>query len=281
MTMKRNTEDAIADEMSVVGFLSPKLDAHRSFIVQDHAAWFDVCSRINKLAVSAWINHPIETAGQDPNDPEPLAVRLMARAISGYEAAILVLQLGMTVEGGTLARSVYETGFWIAFIMKNAPEAVRWFNLDDDHGRHGRLKAFANLYANNKELLPGIKADLLKAAKKVEGQPRPLGMETLAKRGTVDNYYAYYKRLCGSSAHASVMSTDHYLTFFDDGTAGHELGPDMAGIDRMLAFCGHAMIMCITTFSVTVRDLQTQSAIVKLNEEFLQMSQQFALGNFE
>lgn len=282
MNIKSNTEDSIAEDMTKFGFLSAKLDDAAHAIVRVHAPWFHLCDRINELAVAAWINHPIDKAGQATTDPEPLAVRLMARAISGFEGAVILLRRGMTVEAGTLARGVYESGFWLAYIFKNAPEAIHWFKIDEDHGKKGRLVEFAALYANNEKLLPDIQASLEEVTKRLEGKPkRPLSPKQIAERANIVNYYAYYKRLCGSSAHASILSTDHYLTFFADGTVGHELGPDMEGIDRMLAFAAHAVILSLTAFSLIISDIPTQRATVELNNELTSMSHQFAVGTFE
>lgn len=100
--MSPPTEDEVSTEMSRDGFLSPLLDTYKSSIIDAHAEWFDFARRLNQTVVKMWLGHPITTEGQLPNDPEPLAVRLMARSMDGFQAAVIVLERGMTVEAGRL-----------------------------------------------------------------------------------------------------------------------------------------------------------------------------------
>ena len=70
------TDDSVADDMSIDGFLSPMLHDYIPNIIEAHPAWFDFARRLNRHIVSMWLQHPITTEGLLPLDPEPLAVRL-------------------------------------------------------------------------------------------------------------------------------------------------------------------------------------------------------------
>src|SRR5690606_36598191 len=92
------TDETVSDDMAIDGFLSPMLHDYIPNIIEAHPAWFDFARRLNRRIVSMWLQHPITTEGLLPLDPEPLAVRLMARAMDSLQGAVLLLERGMTVE---------------------------------------------------------------------------------------------------------------------------------------------------------------------------------------
>lgn len=86
--------EMVADQMAKDGFLSPLLHDYIPNIVSEHPDWFDYVRRLNAVVMTMWKDHPITTAGQLPMDREPLAVRLLARALSSFQGAILMLERG-------------------------------------------------------------------------------------------------------------------------------------------------------------------------------------------
>lgn len=277
-TARPDIDDSVVEaDMIAHGFLSPVLEQHRSIITDAHPDWFDLARRFNRMAMTVWLDHPITPEGLAINTKEPLTVRLMARAISGYEGAIILLERGMTVEAGTLIRSIYETGFWISYILKNEVEAVKFFTLDDLRSKEGRFKAYEKLFSTDEQKLAEVRATLVQVRSQLRGQPKSPSIEAIATMGGVENHFANYKVLCGSSAHASITSTGHYLEFYDDDTAGHVIGPDIAGTGRMVAFAIHALIVAFLGFAQTVDSRSFADELANMSREYFLRAQ--GMGN--
>lgn len=279
--MARPTEDEVSMEMSRDGFLSPLLDIYKSSIIDAHTEWFDFARRLNQTIVKMWLGHPITAAGQKPNDPEPLAVRLMARSMNGFEAAVIVLERGMTVEGGTLARSVYESGFWLAYIREHPVAARKQFLFEELVSAIGRNVSYEKMFAANPERLAEIKATLVDLRRKrSSASMQKMGIETVATNGKSEAFYTFYEVLCGSSAHASVLSTDHYLQFFDDETAGHTIGPDIDGAARKLAYACHGVLLSALAFAGITEADAAQDLLLHAHEFYLRASN-FEFGQLD
>jgi len=248
------TEEQVEEEMRAEGFLSPKLEEFRGAVITSHTGWFALARRFNTLAMKVWLDHPITQDGLAVNSSEPLIIRLFARAISGYQGALMLLERGMTVEAGTLIRSLYETGFWIGYLHDVPTAAVKHFQMDELKSKEGRLRSFEKLYASDPKKLADIRASLVQTRSKLRDQPLPPGIENIAIKGGAGKHYANYKILCGGSAHASLSSTNHYLEFNEDQTVGHVIGPDIEGTGRMVAFAIHAMFVAFAAFIQSMED---------------------------
>jgi len=275
------TDDSVADDMSIDGFLSPLLHDYIPNITASHPWWFEFARRLNRRIISMWLQHPITTEGLLPLDPEPLAVRLMARAMDSFQGAVLLLERGMTLEAGTLARNVYETGFWLAYIREHPKAATKQFKAEELAAKISRQNGYKQMFAYNPPRLAEIEATLVKLRReRGDSEIKKLLIPTLAERGKSKEFYIYYKVLCGSSAHASVLSTDHYLNFFDDDTAGHTIGPDIAGIDRKLAFACHAVLLSALAFA-GFTEADACADLLTLTEEFYDKSSRFEFGSLD
>lgn len=275
------TDEIVSDDMAIDGFLSPMLHHYIPNIIDAHPAWFDFARRLNRRIVSMWLQHPITTEGLLPLDPEPLAVRLMARAMDSFQGAVLLLERGMTVEAGTLARNVYETGFWLAYIREHPKAATKQFKAEELAAKISRQNAYKEMFSRNPERLAEIEATLVKLRReRGDTEIKKLQIPTLAERGKAKDFYIYYKVLCGSSAHASVLSTDHYLNIFDDDTVGHTTGPDIAGIDRKLAFSCHALLLSALAFA-GFTEADACADLLTLTEEFYDTSSRFEFGSLD
>lgn len=265
-------------DMNANGFLSPELDHHLSAITDAHPIWFDLATRLNRLAMKVWLEHPIVREGLAVNAKEPVTVRLMARSISGYEGAIILLQRGMTVEAGTLIRSIYETAFWIGYILHHETAALKFFELDELRSKEGRFKAYEKLFSTDAEKLAGVRAELVAIRSQLRGEPKAPSIEDIATRGGVGNHYANYKLLCGTSAHASITSTGHYLEFYEDRTVGHVIGPDIAGTGRMIAFAVHSLIVAFLGFAQAVDSEPFGKELEAICKEYFSRAKGFSDG---
>jgi hypothetical protein len=201
--------------------------------------------------------------------------------MDSFQGAVLLLERGMTVEAGTLARNVYETGFWLAYVREHPKAATKQFKAEELAAKISRQNGYKKMFAYNPQRLAEIEATLVKLRReRGDSEIKKLPIPTLAERGKSKEFYIYYKVLCGSSAHASVLSTDHYLNFFDDDTAGHTIGPDIAGIDRKLAFACHAVLLSALAFA-GFTEADACADLLTLTEEFYDRSSRFEFGTLD
>lgn len=275
MPLTDDDYDRIEASMTREGFLSPLIEVFKDDLRAEHEQWFAFGERLNRVAVSAWTGHAIEEAGLDPHDPIPIGVRLMARAMNSFSGLFMLANRGLTVEAGTLARSVYESAFWLGWFLK-APENARpAFLMDDLLGQRGRVSSFIKLHPVGTVFRIRGEADLAKIEAQIPKGTRPTSMETVATGAGFPNHYSAYRVLCGHSAHASVTSVDKYLRAYDDQTVGHELSPDREGIPQMLAFGCHALMTATHLFVTLIGDGTNEAELNKLVFEWAGMEDFF------
>lgn len=179
-----------------------------------------------------------------------------------------MLARGMVIEAGTLARPYYETGFWLAYLRDHPVAAIRHFEIDGIYAAIGRHEGYLKLYADTPERIASVNAALTKLrASKNKSTVTKLGMEALTKAGDCGDFYTFYRVLCGTSAHASVRSTDYYLEVFPDKTLCHEFGPDLDGIPQQAAFNCHAMLLCSLSLA-NITEADAASVLHDLTAEF-------------
>lgn len=275
MALTDEDYDRIEASMTLDGFLSPLVEVFKDDLREEHERWFDFAERLNRIAVGAWTGHAIEEEGLDPHHSIPIAVRLMARAMNSFAGACMMANRGLTVEAGTLARSIYEAEFWLGWFVKEPEAAKAAFLMDDLLGQRGRLSSFVKLHPAGSVARTRGEAHLAKVVDQIPKGRRPTSMETVANGAGFPNHYSAYRVLCGHSAHASVTSVDKYLRAYDDQTVGHELSPDRDGIPRMLAFACHPMLTITHLFVTMIGDREREDELNKMIFEWAEFDDFF------
>jgi hypothetical protein len=245
----RTTEEEVKAGLTRDGFLAPELNGFRQVIIESNPLWFDYARRLNRVAVALWLDDPVSEPGVAINSPEPVAVRLFARAMNSFQGAVILLERGMTMEAGGLARAVYETAFWIGYLSKSPAEAIEHFEVDDLTGLRGRLRALSRQHADDPALMATIKVRLREVDALLEGRSKPLRIDEVAERAGFSDFFASHRVLSGMAAHASVASISHYLNIHGDGTAGHAIGPDVAGLPEKITHCCRALLMATDAYA--------------------------------
>lgn len=241
------TDDEINDALIAQGMLSPVVDGFTPFIEQAHAGWFDFSTRINDFAAPKWVDHSLDGKGESIGTAVNIAVPLMARCLNAFAASVILARRGMTIEAGTMARSIYETGFWIGYLHNDAIRAGEDFWTDELKGAKGREEQFAKIYADepDRASMHQGESDKIKAA--LVGRDRP-SIETIAIRAGYRTHFAFYKNLCGIAAHPTVTSIQHYLTETAPGVFVPQIGIDQKGIGKMLGYASHGFLMALHAF---------------------------------
>lgn len=249
------TESEFVADVRANGFLAKSIELAIPAYVVQHKAWFEHAERFNCAAQQAFNCRDNVIVGLSTHSAKAIASRAMIRSMNAYQAAIILLRRGMASEADTLIRGLYETAFWLGFLLKDEAAAIRAIVVDELQSqnslfayylellrsgqRHGRQQDIADLearIAENRENLSGARA---------------LGPKDLAKKSGLYQHYEAYKKISASAAHTSLHSLHKHLKMTSPGTyEGHIIGPDMEGT-------GVSLQLACTAFGLVVAHFGT------------------------
>jgi hypothetical protein len=196
-----------------------------SQIRDQHRAWFDFVSKINRFAMTVLLQ-------EVPKIPEELyVVTLYARAVTMFQGAVLLVERGMAAESRTLVRGCAETAIALGCTRrdKTFPE-----KLDDDHDKHRIALAndILNLPANDPNVSPEQRAGLKQLIDEVSAQyspPRPLRINwavASSTAGMTDLYLTVYRQTSSDASHVSLRALNrHLVTDARERIVGFQLRP--------------------------------------------------------
>ena len=115
------------DSLREHGFLSDLIEEARPHFAHLHPQWFPQARSLNHEALLAFHRREDAVIGRTAHDPICLATRLMMRTLNSFQGAIILYERGMSAEGDTLARGVFEIAFWIGFLNKKTRDCSQHF----------------------------------------------------------------------------------------------------------------------------------------------------------
>ncbi len=211
-----------------VGFLSPGLAGDSARIRADFSAWFDVAEDLNRHAMRVL---PSLQPGTDSKDGLVVAL-LFGRALTTFQAVLILAERGMLGDSRTLVRAASETAIVLAAVVADPAVCEQ---LIDDHFRHHKkmrnawLEDGQAVAVMSKEQVDAVRAALADAERdrpSVKGG-NPMSLEPLSKiGGTLALYNAVYRSMSGDAAHVTADSLNrHALADADGRVRGLKLGP--------------------------------------------------------
>lgn len=225
------TEQGFKDAFRTHGFLSPYIEEAVPAYVHPHAEWFAHAEALNRAGLDAFYRRDNEVVGLSTQHPVSLSVRMTFRALSAFQAALILYRRAMVQEGDTLTRSIYETAFWLGYFHKDSAAAKRAFLNDERKSQKDRatyyLEQFASgAYDPNPEIEAQLREQVAELKSKITNTDN-VSVREAAKRSDLYGYYETYKHLSAGSAHNSLNSLHRYLNRNPDGSYdGHIVGPD-------------------------------------------------------
>ncbi|PBB26129.1 MULTISPECIES: DUF5677 domain-containing protein [unclassified Mesorhizobium] len=243
------SEDDLARSIREDGFLSESLESALPRFREINREWVDFSKDLNRLALRFWIAHDNVVLGRTGMDPVSIACRIMLRALSNFQAAIILAERGLVAEADCLSRGLYEAGFWLGYLSEEPTEAAGAFIADEKNSQKSLLKHLRRI----EEATPGVFGlDLAEIDRRISavGPSKSQDLEELAKKAGHSLFYSTYKRLSSGSAHASLASTYAFMSKNADGTfSGHIFGPDVEGAMSSFSSACHGLILCIAGYS--------------------------------
>ena len=237
------TEQGFIDAFRTHGFLSPYIDEAVPAYVLPHAEWFAHAEALNRAGLDAFYRRDNEVVGLSSQHPVSLSIRMTFRALSAFQAALILYRRAMVQEGETLTRNIYETAFWLGYLRKDGPAATRAFLNDERKSQKDRasyyLEQFASgAYDPNPEIEAQLREQVAELKSKITNAD-DVSVKEAARRSDLYGYYETYKHLSAGSAHNSLNSLHRYLNRNPDGSYdGHIVGPDPDSlVDALPVMC--------------------------------------------
>lgn len=221
------------------GFFSPDIAAWAQQNRLQHASWFALADQLGRLS-----QRLLFEIGP-PNDGNSIAMLLIyARAVTTYQAAILLAERGLPADSRTLARSFLETVMHFGAAMKD-PEFYKRLTAADRRHKQNIASPLVKM-GSDKSGLDTSEIEKLESwlADPEAPKPEKLPVERLMQDMELGEIYdTYFRGLSGDAAHTTVLSLQrHCITDAQNNLIGTKWGPD--GSDTT----GTLMTLCSIMF---------------------------------
>lgn len=279
------TEQGFIDAFREHGFLSPYIEEAVPAYVRAHAEWFAHAEALNRAGLYAFYRRDDEVVGLSSQHPVSLAVRMTFRALSAFQGALILYRRAMVQEGDTLARSIYETAFWLGYFQKDGPAATRAFLNDELKSQKARASYYLEQFATGAyDPSPEIEAQLREQVAELKSKitrADDVSVQEAAKRSSLYGYYDTYKHLSAGSAHNSLNSLHRYLNRNPDGSYdGHTVGPDPDALaDALPILCiGLGITLAMFCTIVALDDPEDELQALLIRTDMMRKAQKAAGG---
>jgi Family of unknown function (DUF5677) len=188
------------------GFLSPIIANSVARLRADNKKWFELADDVNAalMCAAAVATATVRTKSWDP---KAVAVRVLLRSCGTFQGVILLTERGMVAEGRTLARSLIESAFGVAALLKQGKPFIKMLKDDSEASRHRQRKFIVaeKLIAKNAAL------NKLNTAIIAADKPQGMNVKCVARLGPLNKQYLAYQRLSDDSAHLSARSLHRHV----------------------------------------------------------------------
>jgi hypothetical protein len=272
------TPEEFKKQFGRAGYLADVMKPYADRIRAVSADWFKLANDTNEslgmIAVKA-----METHRGLIGDKRILSTLLLLRALGMLQASILLLERGMVVEARVLMRSLLETGFCVAAILKDADGFVKQFSEDSNAAQ----KAQANLAIKYGKIESGSETykSMMDLLDRFTAKQRFMRIDDMAQTGPMAHSYLLYRIMSNDSAHTSLSSALHHFDFDvgGDREGGFSYGPH--GSDKVAANLDNLVVIATgigVGFTNIVADADGNRAVAALCDRYAAMSGNIKLG---
>jgi len=153
-------------------------------------------------------------------DEKFLALTLLARTISNFRGALLLLDNRRVIEGRIITRSCLENVFWVGSLVEEGEKFAR--EMLHDTMSH-RQKAGQRIFASGATLGDEVEARLrewLRTNSKNFGNSKQLNPKAVADRTDIGRTYIFYEQLSSDSCHPSLDALNRHVMPHTDAEIG-------------------------------------------------------------
>jgi len=221
------------------GFFSPDIGGWVKQNRSENPRWFALADRLRRLS------QRLLFAVDPPIDPNSITMLLIyARAVTSYQAAILLIERGLPADARTLARSFLETVMHFGAAM-NDPEFYKRLVAADRRHKENIANPLVKM-GGDKSGLDSKEVEKLEAwladpdASKAEKLPIERIMQGMELG---DIYDTFFRGLSGDAVHTTILSLQrHCVVDAQNDVVGTKWGPDVTDTAQTL------MTLCSVMF---------------------------------
>jgi hypothetical protein len=223
------------------GFLAKEIENWRKVHVGRNKEWFALAAEMNRLGHELWNGLP---ESGDEDQWFFTARLLFLRGMMSFQSAVILVTHGLTVDAGTIARSVFEDLFCLA-ASKNDEALVK--RLIGAHTVTRRKIARAVSQIPRELGVEPEKAQQLKDyADQLGDEGQTLNFAEIAEAaGLKPMYDVFYRSLSNNAAHPTLDSLERLMRTAASGEIESFFnGPDAPDVDEMIS------LVCVAGFNL-------------------------------
>ncbi len=180
--------------------------------------WFAFAAKLYDCGVRIFDGADISGVSR-ASDPKFIAMALLARTLSNFDAALELLKQGYIVEARTITRCCYENMFWIGGLQASGSEFVKLIQEDEAASRKRRGKWLLD-WRERKEAFDRFDAEkvtsYIEELEKLFPKPQLLKFANVANSTLLKDGYIFYSQLSSDAAHPSASSLQRYIDRDED-----------------------------------------------------------------
>jgi len=244
------------------GFLSDGAEYWRKVHEKRAFEWFEIARDLNRFG------HQLRSLIETGTPPAPqhlyLSGLLFLRALSTFQASILLANYGLVTDAGTLVRSTLEDFLLLGMLEKDPAFAVSMMRADALQEKK-KLRGLLNL-PSDLGLSPGRVEKLQRYVESFPDDLSDIKFDQIARKAGIGHMYdTYYRGLSHTSAHPNIQALTRHTSFDHQGNAtGFCYGPDVPK-DEIMQIVAYAcaIFYCAIHSIITIYDDGT--LLVKLD----------------
>jgi hypothetical protein len=199
-------------DFDTIGFLSSDLDRLEDDIRSAYPDWYSLTMKVNTFCQR--LQYDLEFRSDDAN--QVIAATLFARAVTTYQAFIILSTRGMPHQASMILRCLIECVFLLVAISKNPDYSRKIADSDQHDYKRSRknLKQFLERHNPDHQGIGIIQDQIKETSQKIdENNCKPLKIRLIARDAGLEDWYdTVYCSLC-EPVHSSIRSLEELLKF--------------------------------------------------------------------
>jgi hypothetical protein len=204
----------MADDFNSVGFIGQEIDVMMESHLKERTAWYELVHRLTVFANE--IRHSFVINQDDPR--RVVAAALFIKAITSFQAIILLSKKGLGVDAAVITRSLMEVVFPLK-ILSNEEGFVYEFILTEKVKRMKLLNVILRDKDTFSTISDGMNEEQVDQLKQeiAHENIRDFSVDELSKRAGMKAFYQLAYRHISDDVHTTIWSLKKYLTTDQEG----------------------------------------------------------------
>lgn len=239
--------------------------------------WTQYCRRLHDVGLRIISEADFMTVDAHVKDPKVLALALLCRTLTNFNAVVMLVEAALIVEARTLTRSCFENLLWLAELAHRKEEFVAEMVKDEIASQRGRGRmalSWAERLEEGAEFEAGLRRRLDEMALR-HPKAKAIRFSDLGKDNNVNDSYMWFKVLSADAAHPSLNSLSRYFKNQSDSVLQLSVvpAPRQSESDQTLQFAAQALLgVCVATCEIC-RVPKAHAALGPMFDEFIALAE--------